>query len=167
MYSRELEVDVSALSPTVALPHQPDRVVPVGEISGTPIQMVFLGTCTGGRVTDFHQAMAVLEVGGGVARGVQLVAIPASREVFLELLRDGTIAKLTTMGALITSPGCGPCCGTSGPIPGDGMNVISTANRNFRARMGNATALTYLASPATCAAAAVTGEITDPRVVGH
>jgi len=166
-YSSELTVDVSVLSPTVAIPHQPDSVVPVHAVAGTPIQMVFLGTCTGGRVPDFHQAVAVLEAGGGVARGVQLVAIPASREVYLELLHDGTIARLATMGALIATPGCGPCCGTSGPVPGDGMNVISTANRNFKARMGNPTASIYLASPATCAAAAVTGEITDPRAIGH
>jgi homoaconitase/3-isopropylmalate dehydratase large subunit len=98
-----------------------------------------------------------------VAPGVEFVVTPASREVGTRLREDGSLRKLEAMGAIVTTPGCGACCGTSGVIPGDGMNVISTANRNFRARMGNATASIYLASPAACAAAAVTGRITDPR----
>jgi len=91
------------------------------------------------------------------------VVTPASREVHLRLLEDGSLRTLAAMGAVITTPGCGACCGTSGAIPADGMNVISTANRNFKARMGNARASIYLASPAACAAAALTGRITDPR----
>jgi len=106
----------------------------------------------------------VLEAGGGrIAPGVQLVVTPASREVQLRLLEDGSLRALAAMGAVITTPGCGACCGTSGAIPADGMNVLSTANRNFKARMGNANAAIYLASPAACAAAALTGRITDPR----
>ena len=163
-YSREIAVDLSTVSPRVALPHAPDNVVPIERAAGTPIQMVFIGTCTGGRVPDFHEALAILEAGGGrLAPGVQLVITPASREVQLRLLEDGTLRKLAAMGAVITTPGCGACCGTSGAIPADGMNVLSTANRNFKARMGNATASIYLASPAACAAAALTGRITDPR----
>lgn len=165
-YAREIVIDISALSPRVALPHTPDNVVSLEEALGTPVHMVFLGTCTGGRVPDFHEALDVLErAGGRIAPGVQLVVTPASREVYLRLLEDGTIRKLAAMGAIITTPGCGACCGTSGAIPADGMNVISTANRNFKARMGNATASIYLASPASCAAAAVTGRITDPRSI--
>jgi 3-isopropylmalate/(R)-2-methylmalate dehydratase large subunit len=107
-----------------------------------------------------------LERGGGkLAAGVQLVVTPASVDVERQLNADGTLDKLARMGATITTPGCGACCGTSGIIPGDGMNVISTANRNFKARMGSATASIYLASPAACAAAALTGRITDPRVI--
>jgi len=94
---------------------------------------------------------------------VQLVVTPASAEVRSKLEADGSLAKLAAMGAVVTTPGCGACCGTSGVIPSDGMNVMSTANRNFKARMGNATASIYLASPAACAAAAATGRITDPR----
>ena len=165
-YSRELRLDLAALSPRVAVPHDPTNVVSVADAAGTPVHMVFLGTCTGGRVADFHEAVHVLErAGGRVAPGVQLVVTPASREVLLTLVDDGTLAKLTTMGAIVTTPGCGACCGTSGAIPGDGMNVLSTANRNFKARMGNATASIYLASPATCAASAATGRITDPREI--
>lgn len=162
-HTRRMEIDLTRARPVVALPHAPDNVVPLERAAGTPIQMVFLGTCTGGRASDFRTALEVLERGGGrIAPGVQLVVTPASREVQLELLADGTLAKLTAMGAVITTPGCGACCGTSGMIPGDGMNVLSTANRNFKARMGNATASIYLASPEACAAAALSGRIPDP-----
>ena len=162
-FSREVHLDLSQLSPRIALPHSPNDVVAIAAAAGTPIHMVFLGTCTGGRVSDFHEALAVLErAGGRIAGGVQLVVTPASREVQDRLVADGTLTRLAAMGAVITTPGCGACCGTSGVIPSDGMNVLSTANRNFKARMGNATAAIYLASPAACAAAAVTGYVTDP-----
>jgi 3-isopropylmalate/(R)-2-methylmalate dehydratase large subunit len=162
-YTRELVLDLSRLEPQIALPHQVDNVAAARESAGTPVHMVFLGTCTGGRARDFHQAYAVLAAGGGPAPGVQLVVTPASREVHLQLLRDGTLAGLVAMGAVVTTPGCGSCCGTCGSIPGDGVTVISTANRNFKARMGNPAASIYLASPATCAAAALRGAIVDPR----
>jgi len=166
LYSREVVLDVSRLEPMVAQPHQVDKVVPAREVAGTPVQMVLLGTCTGGRVRDFHQALAVLDAGGGrLAPGVQLVVAFSSGEVEAELRRDGTTARLAAMGATILPPGCGPCCGTAGPVPADGANVVSTANRNFKARMGNRRASIYLASPATCAAAAVTGCISDPRPI--
>jgi len=165
-YVREVEIDVSTLEPQVARPHQPDDVVPLSAVAGVPVDMVFLGTCTGGRVRDFHQALNILEAGGGVAPGVMLVVTPASRDVLLELTRDGSLEKLTRMGAVLTTPGCGACCGTAGVIPGDGMTVVSTANRNFKARMGNSTAEIFLASPAACAAAAVTGRLADPRRAG-
>lgn len=163
-FDREIAIALDALAPRVAIPHSPNDVVPLEQVVGTPIDMIFLGTCTGGRVADFHDALAVLEANGArVAAGVQLVVTPASREVYLRLIEDGTLAKLAAMGAIITTPGCGACCGTSGAIPGDNMTVLSTANRNFKARMGNATARIYLASPAACAAAAASGRITDPR----
>jgi 3-isopropylmalate/(R)-2-methylmalate dehydratase large subunit len=165
-YSRELVLDLASLAPIVALPHAPDNIAPLEAALGTRVQMVFLGTCTGGRVSDFHEALAVLERGGGrIAEGVQLVVTPASRDVETRLTEDGTLGKLAAMGAVITTPGCGACCGTSGVIPRDGTNVLSTANRNFKARMGNATASIYLASPAVCAASAVTGRITNPATV--
>ena len=166
-YSREVTLDLSRLTPNIARPHAVDNVVGIGEAIGTPIQMVFIGTCTGGRVRDFHQALQILRAAGGIAPGVHLVITPASRDVEAELRRDGSLDSLAAMGATITPPGCGPCCGTAAPVPGDGVNVISTANRNFKARMGNATASIYLASPAACAAAAVAGRITDPRDVAE
>jgi 3-isopropylmalate/(R)-2-methylmalate dehydratase large subunit len=166
-YARVLAIDMAEHSPVIALPHSPANVVPISSAGGTPIQMVFLGTCTGGRVSDFHEALAVIERGGGkLAPGVQLVVTPASRDVEERLIADGSYARFQAIGATTTPPGCGACCGTSGVIPRDGANVLSTANRNFKARMGNATARIYLASPAACAAAAVTGVITDPSKVG-
>jgi len=164
-YAREIALNLDALSPQLALPHQVDRVEPLAQAAGTPVQMVYLGTCTGGRVKDFHQARDVLKAGGGVARGVQLVVTPASRAVMETLARDGTLADFVAMGAVVVTPGCGSCCGTCGAIPGDGANVISTASRNFKGRMGNSGAFIYLASPASCAAAAVRGSITDPREI--
>ena len=163
-YVREVVIDLDRLGPQVARPHEPDNVESLTSARGTPVDMVFIGTCTGGRVGDFHQALDVLRRGGGIAPGVMLVVTPASREVLTELTRDGSLEEFTRMGAVITTPGCGACCGTAGVIPGDRMTVISTANRNFKARMGNATASIYLASPAACAAAAVAGEITDVPV---
>jgi len=162
VYSREVTIDVSALEPQVARPHTVDNVTTLSDAMDTPIQMVYLGTCTGGRVNDFHQALAILEKAGRIAAGVKLVVSPASKEIEAELERDGTLAKLRQFGATVTVSGCGSCCGTAGPIPTDGVNVMSTANRNFKARMGNAKASIYLGSPAACAAAAVTGKITDP-----
>ncbi|HEY6352801.1 MAG TPA: aconitase/3-isopropylmalate dehydratase large subunit family protein [Candidatus Angelobacter sp.] len=164
-YVREVALALDRLTPQVALPHKVDQVVSVQQAAGTPVQMVYLGTCTGGRVRDFHQALTVLKAGGGPASGVQLVVTPASREVLETLTRDGALAEFISMGAVIVTPGCGSCCGTCGAIPGDGVNVISTANRNFKGRMGNGNAAIYLASPATCAAAAVRGKIADPREV--
>jgi len=164
-YCREIMLDFDSVTPQVALPHHVDDVTAIQDASGTPVQMVYLGTCTGGRVRDFHQARDVLKAGGGVAPGVQLVVTPASRQVLETLTRDGTLADFVAFGAVIVTPGCGSCCGSCGAIPGDGVTVISTANRNFKGRMGNGNASIYLASPASCAAAAVRGSITDPREV--
>ncbi len=166
-YCRNIDIDLDSLDPQVALPHQVDRVVPVGAAAGVDVHMVYLGTCTGGRVSDFEEALQVLKAGGGVAPGIQLVVAPASRRVMMVLSQNGAIAEFIAMGGIILTPGCGSCCGTCGAIPGDGVNVVSTANRNFRGRMGNAEAAIYLASPATCAASAVRGRITDPREIGR
>jgi len=162
-YVRDISIALDQLTPQLALPHQVDQVVPIEQASGTPVHMVYLGTCTGGRVNDFHQARDVLKAGGGPARGVQLVVTPASRTVLTALTNDGTLSDFLAMGAVVITPGCGSCCGTCGSIPADGVNVISTANRNFKGRMGNSNSAIYLASPASCAAAAVRGAIADPR----
>ncbi|HEY6392192.1 MAG TPA: aconitase/3-isopropylmalate dehydratase large subunit family protein [Bryobacteraceae bacterium] len=164
-YCREVTLDLDGLAPQVAMPHHVDRVASIEGAVGTPVQMVYLGTCTGGRVRDFHQARDILKAGGGVAAGVQVVVTPASRLVLETLTRDGTLADFISLGAVIVTPGCGSCCGSCGAIPGDGVTVISTANRNFKGRMGNGNASIYLASPASCAAAAVRGSITDPREI--
>jgi 3-isopropylmalate/(R)-2-methylmalate dehydratase large subunit len=164
-YSRVIALDLDALAPHIALPHLVEQVVAVDAVRDTPIHMVHLGTCTGGRLRDFHQALAVLRAGGGIAPGVKLVVTPASREVLTAMRRDGTLDAFMQFGATVVPPGCGACCGTCGEIPSHGMNVISTANRNFKGRMGNASAAIFLASPASCAAAAVRGAIADPREI--
>jgi len=164
-FVREIRLDCSALVPRVALPHQPANGVPVSEVRGTAVDWVFLGTCTGGRVHDFRDALRVLDAGGGIASGVTVVVTPPSPLVRATLEGDGTLDRLAAHGAVITETGCGPCCGTSGPIPPPNAQVISTANRNFQARMGEASAAIHLASPATCAAAATAGRIVDPREV--
>ena len=165
-FAREVRLDVSTLEPTVALPHDPAHGVGVTEARGTPVDWVFLGTCAGGRAHDFREALRMLDAGGGIAAGVTVVVTPPTPGVRTALEADGTLARLESHGAIVTETGCGPCCGTSGPIPHPGARVISTANRNFPARMGQATASIVLASPATCAAAATAGRIVDPREVG-
>ncbi len=164
-YARRVHIALDRLVPLVAMPDRVDRVEEISAAAGIPVQMVYLGTCMGGRVQDFHEALAVLRAGGGAAKGVQVVVTPASRSVLETLARDGSLAEFAGMGAVVVTPGCGSCCGTCGAIPGDGVNVISTANRNFRGRMGNSAASIYLASPAACAAAAVRGAIADPREI--
>jgi 3-isopropylmalate/(R)-2-methylmalate dehydratase large subunit len=159
-YARELRYDLARLGPRIARPHAPDHVVALDDAAGEPVHMVFVGTCTGGRVADFHDALQAFNAAGGrIAAGVQVVLTPASREIHGRLIADGTLARFEAAGAIVTMAGCGACCGTSGVIPSDGMTVLSTANRNFRARMGNRTAAIFLASPAVCGAAAATGRI--------
>ena len=159
----EFRLDCSAVVPRVALPHQPANGVPVSEVAGTAIDWVFLGSCTGGRVHDLREALRMLDAGGGISAGVTVVVTPPSPRVRAALEEDGTLGRLAAHGAVITETGCGPCCGTSGPIPPPNARIMSTANRNFQARMGEASAAIHLASPATCAAAASAGRIVDPR----
>jgi 3-isopropylmalate/(R)-2-methylmalate dehydratase large subunit len=164
-YIDRLTLDLGEITPRLALPHHVDAVVPIGEAAGRAVDMVFIGTCTGGRASDIRAALAVIRAAGGIAPGVELVITPASRAELDLLIRDGSLAELTALGAVLTTPGCGACCGTSGAIPRDGATVISTGNRNFKGRMGAPTAEIFLASPTACGAAAATGRITDPRSI--
>jgi 3-isopropylmalate/(R)-2-methylmalate dehydratase large subunit len=161
-YERTLEFDLSELSPQVAEPHRVDRVKPVEELEGIPIQEAVVGTCTNGRVEDLQIAAAILG-GKRVSPDVRLIVAPASRQVLMKAMETGAIQRLVEAGAAVVTPGCGPCVGTHNGVPSDGENVISTANRNFKGRMGNPKSFIYLASPATVAASAVAGKITDPR----
>lgn len=156
------EYDVSKLEPQVAKPHTVDNVSPITEIEGIAVQEAFLGTCTNGRLEDLAIAAKILD-GKKVHPEVKFIVAPASREVLLEAMKKGIIEILLKTGATVVNPGCGPCVGTHQGIPADGWNVISTANRNFKGRMGNPQANIYLASPATVAASARRGKITDPR----
>ena len=161
-YEKVLKYEVSKLIPQVAKPHQVDNVVPVNEVEGIPVQQAFLGTCTNGRREDLKIAAQILK-DNKVHPLVRLIVAPASRKVYLEALREGIIEILLEAGASLVTSGCGCCVGTHNGIPSDGENVISTANRNFKGRMGNPKAFIYLASPATVAASALEGKITDPR----
>ncbi|MGO0122535.1 3-isopropylmalate dehydratase large subunit [Desulfothermobacter acidiphilus] len=161
-YSKVVEFDLSELVPQVARPHRVDNVSPVEEVAGTKIHQAFIGTCTNGRLEDLRLAARIL-AGRRINPRVRLVVAPASRRVYLEAMREGILAALVEAGAAVVTPGCGPCVGTHNGVPADGETVISTANRNFKGRMGNAKAEIYLASPATVAASALAGEITDPR----
>lgn len=161
-YAAVKEYDVSNLEPQVAKPHTVDNVTGISEVAGTPIQQAVLGTCTNGRLEDLHIAAFILK-GRKVNPDIRFIVAPASRRIYLEAMRDGTLQTLVEAGAAVVTPGCGPCVGTHNGVPSDGENVISTANRNFKGRMGNSNAFIYLGSPATVAASAITGEITDPR----
>jgi 3-isopropylmalate/(R)-2-methylmalate dehydratase large subunit len=162
VYRQVLEYDMGGLEPQVARPHRVDNTAPVGEVAGTAIQQAVLGTCTNGRLEDLRIAAGILR-GRRVHPEVRFIVAPASRRIFLDAMDEGIIQDLVRSGAAVVTPGCGPCVGTHNGIPADGENVISTANRNFKGRMGNSKAFIYLASPATVAASALAGAIADPR----
>ncbi|RLB65101.1 MAG: 3-isopropylmalate dehydratase large subunit, partial [Deltaproteobacteria bacterium] len=156
--------DVAELVPQVAAPHTVDNVAPVTDAAGEPIHQALLGTSTNGRHQDLRQAAALL-AGRHVHPGVRLLVYPASVDVYRAALADGTLLALSEAGAVVMNPGCGPCLGAHGGILAPGETCISTANRNFRGRMGSPDAAIYLASPATVAASALAGVIADPREV--
>ncbi len=159
-YARVKEYDVSGLEPQVAKPHTVDNVSPITEVAGIPIQQGVLGTCTNGRIEDLRIAASILQ---GRKIKSRLIVAPASRQVMIQAIREGLMETFLESGAAVVTPGCGPCVGTHNGVPSDGENVISTANRNFKGRMGNNRAFVYLGSPATVAASVIKGEISDPR----
>lgn len=162
LFDRVVEIDASKVPPQVALPHSVDSAVAVSEAAGTEVSQVYIGTCTNGRLDDLGIAARIL-AGRRVSPNCRLLVCPSSRKVLADAISNGTLLQLVDAGATILPPGCGPCPGTHLGVPGDGENVISTANRNFKGRMGNNKAGVYLASPATCAASALEGRIADPR----
>jgi len=161
-YVREFNFDISALRPQIAKPHSPENVVAIDEVLGTKIHYAFIGSCTNTRLEDLHSAAKVLK-GKKLCNEVRLVIAPASKKVFNEALKDGTIEILSNAGATFITSGCGPCVGSHLGVPSDGEVVISSANRNFKGRMGNPNALVYLGSPAVVAASALAGEIVEPE----
>ncbi len=161
-YISEHRYDAASLEPYVACPHRVDNVKPLSLVRGTRVQQAFIGTCTNGRIEDLSAAAQVL-LGRRIARGTRLLIIPASSQVLKEAIALGYVQIFLDAGAVIGTPGCGPCMGNHMGIPAPGEVTISTANRNFRGRMGTREADIYLASPAVVAASAVAGVIADPR----
>jgi len=161
-YVQVLHYDAGDLVPQVAKPHRVDNVVPVGEAAGIRIDQAVIGTCTNGRIEDLQAAADILR-GKRIAPTVRLLVLPASREVLLEAIEAGLVSDLVAAGATLLNPGCGPCLGAHEGCMAPGERTISTANRNFRGRMGSRDAEIYLASPATVAASALAGAIADPR----
>lgn len=161
-YIREIEINLNEIFPLVAAPHQVDNVKSVSEVEGTKLNQGLIGTCTNGRYEDLEIAAGILK-GKQIKENFQLLIIPASKEIYMQAMNSGVLGTLLDSGANVLSPSCGPCLGTGQGIPADGFTVISTANRNFKGRMGNKEAEIFLASPATVAHSAITGKITDPR----
>jgi len=162
VYADIKKYNISKLEPQIAKPHTVDNVSCVRKVAGLPIDEAFIGTCSNGRLEDLKTAAKILK-GKKINPKVKFIVAPASRSIYLEVLKLGLIRILIEAGAVIVNPGCGPCVGTHNGVPSDKEIVISTANRNFKGRMGNPNAFIYLASPATVATSAIEGKITDPR----
>ncbi|MDP6793369.1 MAG: aconitase/3-isopropylmalate dehydratase large subunit family protein [Anaerolineales bacterium] len=161
-YSATVEIDLAALEPQIACPHCVDNVQALPAVAGRTVNQVFLGTCTNGRLEDIAIATRLLQ-GRRVATGTRMLIIPASSQVLQAAIEQGYIATLLEAGATIGTPGCGPCMGNHLGVLAPGEVCLSTANRNFRGRMGQPKAEIYLASPAVAAATAIAGVIADPR----
>jgi len=164
VYERVVDIDAATVVPMVAFPHRVDNVKTIDEAKGEKIQQVFIGTCTNGRLEDLRIAAAILN-GKQRHPDTRLIIVPASRKIYGQALDEGLLKIFNDAGASINTPGCGPCVGVHQGILGDGEKCLSTMNRNFKGRMGNTEGFILLASPATCAASALSGEIADPRDV--
>ena len=161
VYERTLTYRAEDLVPAMACPSQVDNIRPVSEIAGIPVDQVFLGSCTNGRLEDLAAAAEILK-GRKIAPFVKFIVTPASRKIYRQALEAGILGTLAEAGAMITHPGCGLCCGRAGGILTDGEVVVATNNRNFLGRMGTSKVRIYLASPKSAAWAALTGKITVP-----
>lgn len=160
-YERTVEFDVSKMDPQVACPSSVDNVKPVSEVGNVPVDQAFIGSCTNGRIEDLRLAAQVLK-GRKVKDGVRALVIPASQEVWRQAMQEGLLEIFTDAGAIVCGSACGPCLGGHIGLLAAGESCVSSSNRNFIGRMGSTQANVYLASPATVAASAVTGKLTDP-----
>ena len=162
VYEKTIKIKLNELEPMIAKPHTVDNVVPVKEAVGIKLQQVSIGTCTNGRIEDIEIVAKILK-GKYRHPKTRLIIAPASRDILVAATAAGYIETLLEAGAVILPPGCGSCLGLHQGVLGDGESCLSTANRNFKGRMGSPDAFVYLGSPATAAASAIKGEITDPR----
>jgi 3-isopropylmalate/(R)-2-methylmalate dehydratase large subunit len=160
-YDRVIDIDLSALRPTVAFPHLPENTKTIDEAGEVAVDQVVIGSCTNGRITDLRIAAGIMR-GKKVARGVRVIVLPGTQRIYLEALREGLISDFVEAGAVVSTPTCGPCLGGHMGILARGERAVATTNRNFVGRMGHPESEVYLAGPAVAAASAITGRITDP-----
>jgi len=163
-FEREIRIPVDDMEPQVALPHSPDKVTPVSRLDAVPLDQVFLGSCTNGRLEDLREAAGLLK-GRHTAAGTRFIVIPGSPYIYKEAIREGIIETLLEAGAVIGPPCCGPCLGGHMGILAEGERALSTSNRNFIGRMGHPKSEVYLASPAVAAASAIMGRIASPHTL--
>ncbi len=161
-YIEECAYDISKIEPQISVPHNVDKVCAVREVAGVKIDQAFLGSCTNGRLEDLIEAAKILK-GRKIARGVRMLVVPASREIYADALRRMVLQKFVNAGAIVEAPSCAACLGNHIGILGSGEICVSSSNRNFKGRMGSPEAKVYLASPTTVVASAIKGEIADPR----
>ena len=164
VYDQEVVIDLSALRPTVALPHLPSNTRTVDEAAGMPVQQVVIGSCTNGRLKDLAEAAEILK-GKNVCDGVRCIVIPATQQIYMDAMKAGYVEIFIEAGCAVSTPTCGPCLGGHMGVLSDGERAVSTTNRNFVGRMGPVSSEIILASPAVAAATAITGVITDPAKV--
>jgi len=163
-YSRTIEMNLSQLKPKIALPHSPAKVVDVEEADGEPVDTIFIGSCTGGRLRDIEVTANLLR-GRKIAQGVNLLVCPASKKIYLQAIEKGYLKIIIEAGGVVLNPSCGPCGGIDKGILAKEERCLSTSNRNFQGRMGDPSSKVFLSSPLTAAATTLTGRIVDPREV--
>ncbi len=161
-YVREVVIDLCTLKPTVAFPHLPENTKTIDEVGDITIDQVVIGSCTNGRFEDLAAAAEILK-GKKVKKGVRVIVIPATQQIYLDAMEAGFVRTFIEAGAIVSTPTCGPCLGGYMGILAQGERCVSTTNRNFVGRMGHVDSEIYLASPAVAAASALTGKISDPR----
>ena len=161
-YDQEIRIMVDHMEPQVALPHSPDHVRPISELDSVPLDQVFLGSCTNGRLEDLREAAGLLE-GQEVAKGTRFIVSPGSQSIYKEAIKEGIIETFLDAGAVIGPPCCGPCLGGHMGVLAEGERALSTSNRNFVGRMGHPKSEVYLAGPAVAAASAIMGRIASPE----
>ena len=166
VYERIVRIDVGALEPQIACPHTPDNVHGISDVTrdDIPLDQVFIGSCTNGYMEDLRVVAKILE-GKKISSRLRVIVNPGSQKVWMQAAQEGVLGILAAAGCVVNTPGCGACFGGHMGTLGDGERCLSTTNRNYVGRMGSPKAEVYLASPATCAASALTGKITDPRVL--
>ena len=164
VYDEEYTIDLSTLKPTVAFPHLPENTKTIDEVGDIKIDQVVIGSCTNGRISDMRIAAEIMK-GKTVAKGVRVIVIPGTQDVYMQMLKEGLTETFIMAGAVVSTPTCGPCLGGHMGVMAAGERTVSTTNRNFVGRMGHVDSEVYLASPAVAAASAITGKISSPAEV--